>query len=55
LLGANRVSLHDAHVSVAAGFRGDELPEMLGLRQPQWRWSCHTTMLGAYRMVARRA
>jgi len=54
LLGANRVSLHDAHVSVAAGFRGDELPEMLGLRQPQWRWSCLTTMLGAYRMVARR-
>jgi hypothetical protein len=54
LLGVNHVSLHDAHVSVAAGFRGDELPEMLGLRQPEWKWSCHHTLLGAYRMVARR-
>lgn len=54
LLGANQVSLHDAHVSVAAGFRGNELPEMLGLRQPEWNWSCHHTLLGAYRMVARR-
>jgi len=54
LLGANHVSRHDAHVSVTAGFRGDELPDFLGLKQPQWEWYCHTTMLGAYRMVARR-
>ena len=54
LLGANHVSLHDAHVSVAAGFRGDELPQMLGLTQPGWECRCHSTMLGAYRMVARR-
>ena len=31
LLGANHVSLHDAHVSVGAGFRGAELPHLLGL------------------------
>jgi hypothetical protein len=55
VLGANHVSLHDAHVSVAAGFRGDELPQMLGLTQPGWICDCHSTMLGSYRMVARRA
>ena len=55
LLGANHVSLHDAHVSVAAGFRGDELPRLLGLTQPDWDCRCHSTMLGSYRMVARRA
>ena len=30
LFGANHVSLHDAHVSIAAGFRGHELPALLG-------------------------
>ena len=54
LLGANHVSLHDAHVSVAAGFRDDELPQMLGLAAPGWICDCHSTLLGAYRMVARR-
>jgi hypothetical protein len=54
LLGANHVSLHDAHVSVGAGFRDNELPEMLGLNGPGWDCRCHTTMLGSYRMVARR-
>jgi len=33
LLGANHVTLHDARVSIAAGFRDDELPEFLGLDQ----------------------
>ena len=54
LFGANHVSLHDAHVSVAAGFRGDELPHLLGLQQPGWDCRCHSTILGTYRMVARR-
>lgn len=52
LLGANYVSLHDAHVSIAAGFRGRELPEALGLDRATWDIRCHTTLLGAYRMVA---
>ena len=52
LLGANRVTLHDARVSIAAGFRGAELPEALGLDGENWDWRCHTTALGAYRMVA---
>jgi hypothetical protein len=54
LLGANQVTLHDAHVSIAAGFRGDELPQMLGLTPPVWDCRCQGTMLGTYRMVARR-
>ena len=53
--GANYVSLHDARVSIAAGFCGDELPHFLGLTEPEWRWSCHTTVLGSYRMIAQRA
>ncbi|MES2694028.1 MAG: hypothetical protein V4773_11185 [Verrucomicrobiota bacterium] len=52
LLGANRVSLHDAHVSIAAGFRGDELPQMLGLSPAEWEITLTTTLLGMYRMVA---
>jgi hypothetical protein len=51
-LGANAVSLHDAHVSIAAGFRGDELPRALGLAPAAWDCRCETTALGAYRMIA---
>jgi hypothetical protein len=54
LLGANHVSLHDAHVSIAAGFIGGELPVALGLGADQWDVACETTWLGAYRMVAQR-
>ncbi len=54
VFGANHVSLHDAHVSISAGFLGDELPQMLGLTQPDWDCRCHSTMLGTYRMVAQR-
>ncbi len=52
LIGANHVTLHDAHVSVTAGFRGEELPRLLGLAGGAWRYSCRTTALGANRMVA---
>ena len=54
LFGANHVSLHDAHVSIAAGFRGDELPRALGLAPEQWEISCTTSVLGVYRMLATR-
>jgi SAM-dependent methyltransferase len=53
-LGASHVTLHDAHVSIAAGFVGDELPRLLGLEAESWDISCSTTLLGAYRMIARR-
>lgn len=52
LFGANHVSLHDAHVSIAAGFRGDELPQRLGLDPREWRIQCQSTLLGTYRMIA---
>lgn len=52
LFGVNRVTLHDAHVSVGAGFRGDELPRLLGLAGGAWQCSCRTTTRGANRMIA---
>lgn len=51
LLGADRVTLHDARVSIEAGFLGRELPDLLGLGA-DWDVRCHTTLLGAYRMIA---
>ena len=54
LLGASPVTLHDARVSIAAGFDGDELPRLLGLSQPQWSARCTLTAIGAYRMIAER-
>jgi hypothetical protein len=52
LFGANHVSLHDAHVSIAAGFRDEELPRSLGLSRDHWRIECSWTTLGLYRMIA---
>ena len=52
LVGANHVSMHDAHVSIAAGFIGNELPRALGLDPAKWVCRCTTTTLGAYRMIA---
>ena len=52
LLGANHVSLHDAHVSIAAGFCDQELPQMLGLEPAAWDCRCTTTAMGAYQMIA---
>jgi hypothetical protein len=54
LIGANHVTLHDAHVSIAAGFRDDELPRTLGLDQKIWTWRRTTTLRGAYRLIAQR-
>jgi hypothetical protein len=52
LFGANHVSIHDGHVSIAAGFRGDELAQALGLTADQWDVRCTTTWIGIYRMLA---
>ncbi len=52
VFGANRVTRHDGRVSIAAGFRADELPQILGLDEKNWNYSCQATALGAYRMVA---
>jgi hypothetical protein len=52
LLGASHVTLHDARVSIAAGFRGDELPRSLGLMDAAWEVTCATSALGSNRMLA---
>jgi hypothetical protein len=52
LFGANHVTMHDARVSIAAGFVGEELPVALGMDDGAWDYSCGTTTLGAFRMVA---
>ena len=52
VFGASHVTLHDAHVSIAAGFRDDELPRLLGLDPASWEIQLGTTLLGAYRMTA---
>jgi len=54
MLGANQITLHDAQISIAAGFLGDELPRGLGLELNRWRWRCWVSFLGAYRMIAMR-
>lgn len=54
LMGANHVSRHDGHVSIAAGFLDNELPVQLGLPADRWTWRIQTTFFGAYRMVAER-
>lgn len=54
LLGVNSVTRHDAPASVHAGFLGNELPNALELSPERWSISIHTTMLGAYRMIAKR-
>jgi SAM-dependent methyltransferase len=55
LLGVNHVTRHDAHVSIAAGFRGSELPRILGLAAPAWEVVCQVGVFGGYRMTAVRA
>ncbi|MFP4166965.1 MAG: class I SAM-dependent methyltransferase [Opitutales bacterium] len=54
LAGFNRITLHDARVSIDAGFRGGELPELLGLNNEGWSWRTEITWLGAYRLEASR-
>jgi len=53
-IGFNYVTLNDGCVSVEAGFRGDELPELLGLPRSEWTWQIDETWMGAYRMRAKR-
>jgi len=52
-LRANHVSRHDGWVSVGAGFRGHELPKMLGLDPKRWQWKMPAHFF-AYRMIAER-
>jgi hypothetical protein len=51
----NRVTRHDMHVSINAGFADGELPERLGLDTGKWRISETSTWRGARRVIAWRA
>jgi hypothetical protein len=46
----NQVTRHDMERSIEAGFRGEELPRLLGLDGWEFRIEC--SLLGAYRMRA---
>lgn len=50
----NRVTRHDLHVSVSAGFLREELPAALGLSPRDWHWQVHTGFRGSLRMFAER-
>ena len=52
--GANYVSRHDAHVSIAAGFVGGELARLLGLDDGSRTFRFDRTGFGATRMIALR-
>ena len=51
----NRVTRHDMHVSIDAGFANGELPTMLGLDQKTWRIRETSTWRGARRVLGWRA
>jgi hypothetical protein len=50
----NRVTRHDMHVSIRAGFRQGELQEWLGLGPESWQVIESSTWRGARRVVASR-
>lgn len=52
LLHAHPVTRHDGRVSIAAGFRHDELPMLLQLDPAIWHWRVQETWTGSSRMVA---
>ena len=54
LLRVHPVSLHDAKVSVQAGFRHLELAELLGLDEQDWEIYNSETFMGANRLVCKR-
>ena len=51
----NRVTRHDMHVSIRAGFADGELPRLLGLDPDRWRFRETSTWRGARRVIGWRA
>ena len=52
LIRAHQVTRHDGRVSIAAGFRHEELPRLLQLDPAVWSWCVEATWLGSARLVA---
>lgn len=51
----NRVTRHDMHVSIDAGFVPGELPALMGLDGGDWRTTEHSTWRGALHVLGSRA
>lgn len=47
----NRVTRHDMHVSIRAGFAAGELPELMGLEPEKWTFRETSTWRGARRVI----
>jgi hypothetical protein len=47
----NRVTRHDMHVSIRAGFAAGEMPDLLGLDRETWRFHETSTWRGARRVL----
>jgi len=54
LINAHPVTRYDGRVSIAAGFRREELPSLLQLDVADWSWRVQETWRGACRMIAMR-
>jgi len=52
LIRAHPVTRYDGRVSIAAGFRQEELPRLLQLDPSVWRWRVEENWLCSYRLVA---
>lgn len=52
LIRAHPVTRHDGRVSIAAGFRHEELPRLLHLDPAVWQWWVQRSFLGSARLVA---
>ena len=51
----NRVTRHDMHVSITAGFAKGEIPRLLGLDPACWRFRETSTWRGARRVIGWRS
>jgi hypothetical protein len=51
----NRVTRHDLHASLRAGFQPGELPGVLGLEGGEWKWMESVSARGAVRLAASRS
>jgi len=54
LIGMHPVTLHDARVSIRAGFQNHELASLLGLSKPGWEIRVSESLLGANRLCCRK-
>jgi len=54
MIHSHPVTRHDGRVSIAAGFRQDELPRLLRLDPACWHWRVSEGWPGVYRLVAHR-